>query len=137
MVGDAMDEHARDEHRPDVGRRRRWFVAVDPIWEAGRHGRRAETWEVEDELMAVTILGDVTIDLSQTKNSPSDIDINAYAVFRDVDVLVGEGDHVELSGGVLRGDLRNDAPSVPPERRRRVIRIHGHTLFGDVTVRCA
>jgi hypothetical protein len=52
-------------------------------------------------------------------------------------VLVAEGDHVELFGGVLRGDLRKDVPAVPAERRDRVIRIHGHTVLGDVTVRAA
>lgn len=108
-------------------------MAIDPILEAGRHGKRAETWDIEDELVAVAILGDVTIDLSRTANSPDEIDINAYAIFRDVDVLVGEGDHVELFGGVLRGDLRSDVLAVPEERRARVIRIHGHALFGDVT----
>jgi hypothetical protein len=51
-------------------------------------------------------------------------------------VLVAEGDHVELFG-VLKGNLRNDAPSVPEDRRKRVIRIHGHTVLGDVTARIA
>ena len=63
--------------------------------------------------------------------------INAYAVARDVEVLVAEGVHVELFGDVFRGDLRNDAPAVPEGRRDRVIRIHGHALLGDVTVRVA
>jgi hypothetical protein len=52
-------------------------------------------------------------------------------------VLVAEGDHVELFGGVLRGNLRNDVPSVPENRRKRVIRIRGHTVLGDVTARIA
>jgi hypothetical protein len=79
----------------------------------------------------------VTIDLSRVKSAPAEIDIDAYAIFRDVDVLVAEGVHVEMSGGVLRGDLRNDVPVVPGEQRRNVIRIHGHTLLGDVTARIA
>jgi len=59
---------------------------------------------------------------------------------RDVDVLVAEGTHVEMSGGVLRGELRNAVPAVPAvpgEQRHNVIRIHGHTLVGDVTARIA
>jgi|CZKT01.1.fsa_nt_gi hypothetical protein len=116
-----------------AGNRRRWFLALDPIFEAGRQGKRAREWDVEDDLVAVALLGDVTIDLSQTRNSPAEIAIEAYAVFRDVDVLVAEGDHVEMSGGVLRGDV----PAVSQERRDRVIRIRGHTVLGDVTVRAA
>ena len=79
----------------------------------------------------------MTIDLSQVRSSPAEIDIEAYAILRDVDVLVAEGSHVEMSGGVLRGDLRNAVPAVPEQHRRNVFRIHGHTLFGDVTARIA
>lgn len=87
--------------------------------------------------MAVAILGDVTIDLSQTRSSPAEISIHAYAILRDADVLVAAGDHVELLGGVLGGDLCNDVPAVSPEHRDRVIRIRGRTVLGDVTVRVA
>ena len=132
-----MNSHLEAQHKTVVGRRRRWLLALDPVFEAGRQGERARAWDVEDELIAVALLGDVTIDLSQTGNAPAEIDIEAYAIFRDVDVLVAEGDHVELFGGVLRGDLRKDVPAVPAERRDRVIRIHGHTVLGDVTVRAA
>jgi len=119
------------------GKRRRWFLGIEPIFEAGRHGERAQAWEVEDELVAIAVLGDVTIDLSQAKSAPAVIDINAYAIIRDVEVLVGEGTHVEMSGGVYRGDLRNEVPAVPEDRRDRVIRVHGHSVLGDVTARIA
>lgn len=70
-------------------------------------------------------------------SAPAEIDINAYAILRDVDVLVADGTHVELRGGVLRGDLTNNAVAVPEERRRQVVRIHGHCLLGDVNVTTA
>jgi hypothetical protein len=123
--------------RTGSGQRRRWLLALDPIIEGGRHGKRARAWDAEDELIAVAHLGDVTIDLSRVRSAPAEIAIDAYAIFRDVDVLVAEGTHVEMSGGVLRGDLRNDVPVVPGEQRSNVIRIHGHTLLGDVTARIA
>lgn len=119
------------------GGRRRWFLGLDPIFEAGRRGRRALLWDVEDELIAVALLGDVTIDLSQTESAPAEIAVNAYAILRDVDVLVAEDTHVELRGGVLRGDLTNDVPAVAEQQRRQVVRIHGHCLLGDVTARTA
>ena len=77
----------------------------------------------------------MTIDLSQNKSAPTEISIKAYAIGRDVDVFVAQGTHVELFGGVLRGDLRNEVPPVPEDRRDRVVRIHGHSVLGDVNVR--
>jgi hypothetical protein len=117
--------------------RRRWFVGLEPIFEGGRRGGRARAWDVEDELVAVALLGDVTIDLSHTRSAPAEIAIDAYAIFRDVDVLVAEGTSVELSGRGLRGRLRNDVPAVEPGRRAHAIRIHGRTVLGDVTARVA
>ncbi len=126
-----------DEQRARIGRRRRWLLGLEPIFEGGRRGQRARDWDVEDELVAVAFLGDVTIDLSQTKSAPAEIDINAYAIIRDVDILVAEGTHVKMFGGVWRGDLDNHVPAVPEEHRERVVRIHGHTVAGDVTARVA
>jgi hypothetical protein len=123
--------------------RRRWLVAVDPIFEGGRWGQRARAWNVENELIAIAILGDVTIDLSRTSSAPREVEIDAYTFIRDVDVLVADGTHVETDGSGLLGrsffggDVRNDVPAVPEDLRDRVIRVHGHTMFGDVHVRLA
>jgi hypothetical protein len=125
------------ERSQSAGPRRRWLLGLEPFFEGGRGGKRAQAWDVEDELVAVALFGDVTIDLSHTKSAPAEIAINAYAILRDVDVLVAEDTQVELFGGVLRGDLRNDVPDVSDERRKQLIRVHGHSLLGDVTVRLA
>ena len=120
--------------RRTAGRRRRWLLALDPVFEAGRQGKRARAWDVEDELIAVAVLGDVTIDLSDTRTAPASIAIKAYAIGRDVDVLVGPRVRVELFGDVVRGDLRNDVPPLAADQCDRIVRIHGHALLGDVTV---
>jgi hypothetical protein len=52
-------------------RRRRWLLALDPVFEAGRSGKKARSWDVEDELTAVAFLGDVTIDLSEARSIPA------------------------------------------------------------------
>ena len=132
----AEGKPAGGEH-PHGGPRRRWLLALDPIFEAGRQGSRARDWDVEDELIAVALLGDVTIDLADTRSAPAEIAIDAYAILRDVDVLVGPGVRVELFGSVVRGDLRNDVPPVDADHSDRVVRIRGHALLGDVTVRLA
>lgn len=111
------------------------MLALDPIFEGGRKGRRARAWDVEDELIAIALLGDVTIDLSDVRSAPAEMEIDAYALIRDVDVIVPAGTHVEMFGGVLLGDLQDEVPTVPQEQRDRVVRIHGHTLLGDVTAR--
>lgn len=120
-----------------AGRRRRWLLAIDPVFEGGRRGKRAQAWDVEDQLVAVAMLGDVTIDLSQPRSMPAEVEIEAYALIRDVDVVVPEGTHVELFGGVLRGDLDNSVQPVPDGERTRTVRIHGHCLLGDVTAHVA
>jgi hypothetical protein len=132
-----MNGDAENQGQHVSGRRRRWLLALDPVIEGGRHGKRARAWDVEDELIAVAFLGDVTIDLTHPRSAPEEIDIEAYAMFRDVDIFVADGTHVELSGGVLRGDLRSNVPAVPAEQRNSVVRVHGHTLLGDVTVSLA
>lgn len=129
--------NSTDTPSTPAGHRRRWLLAIDPVFEGGRRGKRAHGWDVEDELIAVAIFGDVTIDLSQTTSAPAEIDIEAYAILRDVDVLVPQGTHVEMSGGVLRGELENHVPAVPEDQRDRVVRIHGHCMIGDVTARVA
>jgi hypothetical protein len=131
-----MNEHDGDEEPTSAGKRRRWFLGLEPIFEGGRKGKHAQSWDVEDELIAVAFLGDVTIDLSQVRSTPALVTIDAYAVLRDVDVLVAEGTHVELFG-VVRGDLVSEVPPVPAKRRTSVLRVHGHSLLGDVTVRLA
>jgi hypothetical protein len=121
----------------DVEKRRRRLLGLEPIFEGGwlHKGGRARHWDVEDELTAVSLLGDVTVDLSETKSSPTEVVVEAYAILRDVDVLVAEGTRVEMSGRANNDHLNNEVAAKPGENPSgRVVRIHGHTLLGDVTV---
>jgi hypothetical protein len=87
---------------------RRWLLGLEPIFEGGWQGERAGAWDVEDELIAIAFLGDVTIDLSQTNSAPAEIAIDANAVLRDVDVLVAEGTPLLPAPAVH--DLRKRSP---------------------------
>jgi hypothetical protein len=120
-----------------MGNRRRWLLGLEPIFEGGwlHKGRRARTWNVESELTALALLGDVTVDFAQAKSAPAEIIVNAYAILRDVDVLVHKGTLVELTGRANNDHLNNHAIRDPHEEPERVVRVHGHTLLGDVTAR--
>jgi hypothetical protein len=133
-VRDIVDPSARPPRQ-----RRRWLLGLEPVFEGGwlHKGARALRWDVEGELVALALFGDVTFDLSQARSAPSEIRLDAWAVLRDVDVTVPAGTHVEITGGGFRGHLVNHVPAVPPPARRRVVQIRGHTLLGDVTVRAA
>jgi hypothetical protein len=134
-----MNDNGNDEESSGAGKRRRWLVGAEPLFEGGwlHRGKRAQGWDVEDELIAVSILGDVTVDLSAARSTPAQIDIHAYAIGRDVDVLVGPGTQVELSGRARNDHLNNSVAAVPEDRRSHLVRIKGHTLLGDVTVHSA
>src|ERR1035437_3139062 len=116
---------------------RRFLLGLEPIFEGGwlHKGKRGQDWNVEKELVAVSILGDVTIDLTKVKSLPSDIHIHAYAIGRDVDVIVPAGTHVEMTGRANNDHLNNRAPSVPMAKDTRSVKITGHTFIGDVSTR--
>lgn len=122
-----------------IPRCRRWLLGLEPIFEGGwRHrGARATHWDVEDELVAVSILGDVTVDLAGARTLPNVVTVKAFALGRDVDVLVPDGVHVDLSGHARPGHVINDVPCVEENRRTSMVHIHAHTGLGDVTVRVA
>lgn len=124
----------RGEAAQGAGRRRRWLVAADPF---GAPSASVESSPVEDELVAVALFADLTLDLSASEGGPAELDVEAYAILRSVELIVDDSTLVVLGGGVLRGELRNEVPEPSAERCRRTVRVHGHSLFGDVTARLA
>ncbi len=132
-----MSTNPEDDAKVSVVARRRWLLGLEPIFEGGwlHKGKRAHRWDVEGALVAVSLLGDVTVDLAEARSTPAEISLDAWAIFRDVDVFVPEGTDVTLSGRVGNSHLHNEVLAVSGEGRHRVMRIRGHTLLGDVTVR--
>jgi hypothetical protein len=117
--------------------RRRWLLGVEPFFEGGwlHKGSRCRSWDVEERLGAVAVLGDVTIDLTNPRTLPHDIGVQAFAIGRDVEVLVRPGTRVELSGRANNDHLRNGVVDGAPTADHHLIRITGHTFLGDVIVR--
>jgi hypothetical protein len=117
--------------------RRRWLLGLEPFFEGGwlHKGVRARAWDVENDLIGLSVLGDVTIDLSVVKSLPRELHIEAYALGRDIDITVPAGTRVELAGRATNDHLKNDVVSVPGESAPVCVRITGHTFLGDVHVR--
>jgi hypothetical protein len=65
----------------------------------------------------------------------SDLGVQAYAIGRDVEVLVRPGTRVELSGRTNNYHLNNEVADIAVPDDERVIKITGHTFLGDVMVR--
>lgn len=115
----------------------RWLLGIEPFFEGGwfHKGIRSRSWDVEEELGAVALLGDVTIDLANPRTMPAEIGIRAYAIGRDVEVLVRPGTRVELSGRAHNDHLNDEVTDSPLTGDDHVIKIVGHTFLGDITVR--
>ena len=124
-----VNGNPEESQRTGSGNRRRPLPALDPVIAGGRHRKRPRAWDTGDEPIAVALPGEVTIGLAQIKSAPAEIDIGASPMFRHAGVLVAEGTHVEMPGGVLRGDPRNAVPAASGEHRKNVIRIHGHKVL--------
>jgi predicted membrane protein len=116
---------------------RRWLLGLEPVFEGGwlHKGVRARAWDVENHLIGLSVLGDVTIDLSEVKSLPQELHIEAYALGRDVDIIVPAGTRVELAGRANNDHLNNEVVSDPGGSAPFRVRITGHTFLGDVHVR--
>lgn len=138
VAGPRPDATTSDAATPAPHRRHRWLLGLEPFFEGGwlHKGERARRWDAEAGLRAVALFGDVTVDLSQARSTPDQIDLKAWAILRDVDVTVPAGSQVEITGRGLRGHVANHVPAVPAQQPHRVVRVHGHAIFGDVAVRC-
>ncbi|GGK72368.1 hypothetical protein Sme01_08260 [Sphaerisporangium melleum] len=110
------------------GRARRWYVAV--MGDTKRRGK----WRVDQEIGAVAVMGDVTIDLREAEVRSNEIDIVATAVMGDVKIIVPDGVDVDLSGMAIMGDKRADVVEAPPGQQVPVVRVRAYAVMGDVKV---
>jgi hypothetical protein len=61
-----MEPPTRESREVTPATTRRWLIGAEPFFEGGwfHKGERARSWDVEVELVALSLLGDVTVDLS-------------------------------------------------------------------------
>ena len=117
----------------------RHMLGLDPVFEGGwrRRGRRARRWDAEGRITAVALFGDVTVDLAGAHSVPSVVEISAWALFRDVTILVAPGTHVDVVGDSFIGEVHNAVPALPQGFRRHTVRVECHGVIGDVDVEVA
>lgn len=92
-------------------------------------------WRLRERLRSVTVFGALRLDLRQAVCSSAEVRIDGYTVFGDVEVLLPEGVEAELSGFTIFGDRRLELAPVPRSPQTPLVRVHGMSLFGDVTLR--
>lgn len=132
-----MNSELPRDPAPPAAARRRWLLGLEPVFEGGwlHKGARARSWEVEEQLVAVALFGDVVVDLAGAKSLPAFVELHAHPLLRDVDVLVPEGTAVDVTGRWVADHVRSAVPDVPADRRTRVLRVVSHAFRGDVNIR--
>jgi hypothetical protein len=113
---------------PSTGKARRWYVAI--MGDTKRRGK----WRVDQEIGAVAVMGDVTIDLREAEVRTNEIDIVATAVMGDVKIIVPDGVDVDLSGVAIMGDKKVRVVEAPPGHNVPVVRVRAYVVMGDVKV---
>lgn len=95
-------------------------------------------WLVARQTNAVTILGDLVFDFTDTHLPAGDTDLKIFSLLGDVTIVVPEDVAVAVNLPTLLGDITN-------RRRRRTdaaasgkrLQVRGFSLMGDITIRTA
>lgn len=92
-------------------------------------------WRVDEETLAVAVMGSCKLDLRGAAISAPVTTINAYVVMGNVDVIVPFGVEVELEGLAIMGTKEAKLSGPPPAPGAPVVRVNAFALMGAVTVR--
>jgi hypothetical protein len=92
-------------------------------------------WRVDEETLAVSIMGSCKLDLRGAAISAPVTTINAYAFMGTVDVVVPFGVEVELEGIAIMGSKEAKLSGPPPAPGAPVVRINAFAAMGSVIVR--
>ncbi|MGN9844761.1 DUF1707 SHOCT-like domain-containing protein [Nonomuraea sp. H19] len=110
------------------GRKRRWFVGI--MGDSKRRG----SWQIDQELGAVAVMGDVLLDLREAEVRTDMVDITAVSVMGNVKIIVPDGVNVDLDGVAIMGDKKVDVLEAAPGMNVPVVRVHAYAVMGDVKV---
>jgi hypothetical protein len=110
------------------GKVKTWVVAV--MGDAKRNG----TWRIDQEIGAVSVMGDVTLDLRQAEVRTPEVEITATCVMGDLKIIVPDGVDVELSGVAIMGDKKVQVVEAPAGQNAPVVKVRAFVLMGDVKI---
>ena len=108
-------------------RARRWIVAV--MSETVRRGR----WKVADEATALTVMGNLTLDLRDAILSSPEVTLRIVNVMGNTRVIVPEGVSVDVGGLALLGN-KEDRTRGPVGPDAPHVAIAGLVLMGNLVV---
>lgn len=116
---------------PTVGSTRTVSTIVAFLGDRKQAGR----WRLPSSLNAVSLLGDIRLDLRGAVASDEVVEISAFTLMGDFTMDVPEGVEVELIGFDLLGDRELRLAPVPRRAGTPLIRVRAYGLMGDITVR--
>ncbi|MFA1545465.1 DUF1707 domain-containing protein [Actinomadura chokoriensis] len=89
---------------------------------------------IDGPLEAVSVMGDVELDLRGAQVPTGEVRISATAVMGDVKIIVPDGVSVELSGHNFLGDRKVSVRDPLPGARVPVVRVTATVVMGDVKI---
>jgi hypothetical protein len=98
--------------------------------------KRKGRWRLKPRTTAIALAGDCELDLRRAEVTSAEVEIVAYALMGDVEVIVPPGFDVELSGVALMGDKEAKLKRSRPLPGAPLIRVKAYAIMGDVEVKC-
>ncbi|MDL4774763.1 DUF1707 SHOCT-like domain-containing protein [Actinomadura xylanilytica] len=89
---------------------------------------------IDERLEALSVMGDVELDLRGAQVPTGEVVVSATAVMGDIKIIVPDGVSVELTGYTLMGDRRVSVREAPAGSRIPVVRVAAHAVMGDVRI---
>ncbi|MFC4051910.1 DUF1707 domain-containing protein [Actinomadura syzygii] len=89
---------------------------------------------IDGPLEAVSVMGDVELDLRGAQVPSGVVDITATAVMGDVKIIVPDGVTVELTGRAFLGDRKVNVRDPHPGARVPVVRVTANAVMGDIKI---
>jgi hypothetical protein len=116
--------------------RRETVQAEDRIIALLGDSKRTGRWRLKPRTTAIALAGDCELDLRRAEVTSAEVEIVAYALMGDVEVIVPPGFDVELSGVALMGDKEAKLKRSRPLPGAPLIRVKAYAIMGDVEVKC-
>ncbi|MFI6520584.1 DUF1707 domain-containing protein [Spirillospora sp. NPDC050679] len=89
---------------------------------------------VDQELEALSVMGDVVLDLREAQVPTGEVSVVATAVMGDIKIIVPDGVSIDLTGYAVMGDRRVLVREAAPGQRAPVVRVRAQAIMGDIKI---